>query len=170
MAAVLLLTSSGCHRSIASTEENRRTGQYAIVIHGGAGTIEKKNMDVQTEKAYKEALHRALNAGEEILQAGGKSIEAVEAAICIMEDSPLFNAGKGAVFTHEGKNELDASIMCGDTKMAGAAGSVTVVKNPIRLARAIMEKSEHVMMIGAGAEVTGKMADLSVSDYSQVIV
>ncbi len=166
MAAVLLLTSSGCHRSIASTEENRHTGQYAIVIHGGAGTIEKKNMDAQTEKAYKEALHRALDAGEEILQAGGKSIEAVEAAICIMEDSPLFNAGKGAVFTHEGKNELDASIMCGDTKMAGAVGSVTIVKNPIRLARAIMEKSEHVMMIGAGAEQFAKKTGLEIVDPS----
>lgn len=126
--------------------------EYAIVIHGGAGTIERSSMDEATEKAYHEALNQALDAGEDILKNGGKSIDAVVAAIKVMEDSPLFNAGKGAVFTNDGKNELDASIMTGDTQMAGAAGSITTIKNPITLARAIMERSEHVMMIGKGAE------------------
>jgi beta-aspartyl-peptidase (threonine type) len=125
---------------------------YAMVIHGGAGTIERKDMDAETEKAYLQALNDALDTGERILSEGGSSLDAVEATIKNLEDSPLFNAGKGAVFTHEGKNELDASIMNGENQMAGAVGAVTVVKNPISLARAVMEKSPHVMMTGAGAE------------------
>ncbi len=140
--------------------------EYAIVIHGGAGTIEKSNMDEATEKAYHDALNQSLDAGESVLKSGGKSIDAVIAAIQIMEDSPLFNAGKGAVFTNDGKNELDASIMTGDTQMAGAAGSVTNVKNPIKLARAIMEKSEHVMMVGQGAEAFAAKCGLEIVEPS----
>lgn len=140
--------------------------EYAIVIHGGAGTIEKSNIDEATEKAYHDALNQSLDAGESVLKSGGKSIDAVIAAIQIMEDSPLFNAGKGAVFTNDGKNELDASIMTGDTQMAGAAGSVTNVKNPIKLARAIMEKSEHVMMVGQGAEAFAAKCGLEIVEPS----
>lgn len=140
--------------------------EYAIVIHGGAGTIEKSNMDEATEKAYHDALNQSLDAGESVLKSGGKSIDAVIAAIQIMEDSPLFNAGKGAVFTNDGKNELDASIMTGDTQMAGAAGSVTNVKNPIKLARTIMEKSEHVMMVGQGAEAFAAKCGLEIVEPS----
>ena len=139
---------------------------YALVIHGGAGTIEKKDMDEDTEKAYMDALNAALTAGENILKTGGKSIDAVEASIRMMEDNPLFNAGKGAVFTNEGKNELDASIMSGDNQKAGAVGSVTTVKNPISLARAVMEKSEHVMMIGRGAETFAAKCSLDIVDPS----
>jgi len=126
--------------------------KYAFAIHGGAGTILKENMTPALEAEYKKVLLEALKAGEDILKAGGSSLEAVTAAIVILEDSPLFNAGKGAVLTSEGKVELDASVMDGSTLRAGAVAGVRHVKNPIRLARAIMEKSKHVMLIGEGAE------------------
>ena len=126
--------------------------EYAIVIHGGAGTIERSNMDEVTEKAYFDALNAALDIGEQILKSGGKSIDAVEQTIRFMEDSPLFNAGRGAVFTHNGVNELDASIMSGDLQTAGAIAGVTTIKNPISAARAVMEKSGHVMLTGKGAQ------------------
>lgn len=140
--------------------------KYAIVIHGGAGTLSKSDMDAETEKAYVDALNQALTEGENILKSGGKSIDAVVAAIKIMEDSPLFNAGKGAVFSHDGKNELDASIMTGDQQLAGAVGGVTNVKNPIILARTIMEKSKHVMMVGKGAEAFAADNNLELVDPS----
>lgn len=123
-----------------------------IVIHGGAGALEKGRYSEAEEAAYKAKLGEALDAGYAVLENGGAALDAVEAAIVIMEDSPLFNAGKGAVFTHDGANELDASLMDGRTKAAGAVAGLTHVKNPIRLARAVMEKSPHVMMIGKGAE------------------
>lgn len=125
---------------------------FAIVIHGGAGTILKENMSDSLEMAYKKVLDEAVSKGYEILAQGGSSLDAVTATIIILEDSPLFNAGKGAVFTNDGKNELDASIMDGKSLAAGAVAGVTRVKNPILLARGIMEVSEHVMMIGDGAE------------------
>jgi len=128
------------------------TGNITIVIHGGAGTITRANMSPEKEKAYRDGLNAALQKGYAVLKNGGTSVQAVEAAIMVMEDSPLFNAGKGAVFTHEGKNELDASIMEGKTLKAGAIAGVTTIKNPIRTAIAVMEKSPHVMMIGKGAE------------------
>jgi len=140
--------------------------KYALVIHGGAGTIERSSMDSATEKAYTDALNFALDTGEKILKEGGKSIDAVEAVIKTMEDNPLFNAGKGAVFTNEGKNELDASIMTGDDQKAGAIGGVTTVKHPISLARAVMEKSEHVMMVGKGAEAFAAKCSLEIVDPS----
>jgi L-asparaginase / beta-aspartyl-peptidase len=140
--------------------------EYAIVIHGGAGTILKANMTDEQEKEYLDALHTALNIGEEILKNGGTSLEAVEKTIHFMEDSPLFNAGKGAVFTHDGKNELDASIMNGADLSAGAIAGVTTVKNPISLAIAVMEKSEHVMMIGRGAEQFAEINGLEIVDPS----
>ncbi len=123
-----------------------------LVIHGGAGTILKAKMTPQKEQAYKEALYASLQAGYKVLQKGESSERAVEAAIHVMEDSPLFNAGKGAVFTHEGTNELDASIMMGKDGAAGAVAGVTTIKNPISAAIAVMKHSPHVMMMGQGAE------------------
>ncbi len=123
-----------------------------IVIHGGAGALERGRYTPAEEEAYKAKLTEALNAGYAVLDEGRPALDAVEAAIVIMEDSPLFNAGKGAVFTYDGHNELDAAVMDGRNKGAGAVAGVTHVKNPIRLARAVMEKSPHVMMVGGGAE------------------
>ncbi|MEQ8177102.1 MAG: isoaspartyl peptidase/L-asparaginase, partial [Amphiplicatus sp.] len=127
-----------------------------IVIHGGAGALEKGRYTEEQEAEYKAKLTEALDAGYAVLEAGGSALDAVEAAIIIMEDSPLFNAGKGAVFTREGKNELDASIMDGATLNAGAVAGVTQVKNPIRLARKVMENSVHVMFAREGAEMFAK--------------
>ncbi|MCH8020311.1 isoaspartyl peptidase/L-asparaginase [candidate division KSB1 bacterium] len=125
---------------------------FGMVIHGGAGTILKKNMTPELEQAYQSKLKEALQTGYDILKNNGSSMDAVEATIKILEDSPLFNAGKGAVFTGDGTHELDASIMDGKTLQAGAVASVKHVKNPITLARLVLEKSPHVMMVGAGAE------------------
>ncbi len=134
--------------------QETKTGKpdYILVIHGGAGTILKKNMTPKKEKAYREKLNEALQAGEQILKTGGSSLDAVTVAIMVMENSPLFNAGKGAVFTAEGKNEMDASIMDGKTLKAGAVASVRHIKNPILGARAVMEHTPHVLIIGEGAE------------------
>ncbi len=133
--------------------QNPRLG---FVIHGGAGVIRRGSLTPEREKAFRAALEEALLAGYKILQSGQPSMDAVEAAIKILEDNPLFNAGKGAVFTNEGKNELDASVMDGKTLMAGAVAGLRHVKNPIMLARAVMEKSPHVMMVGDGAEKFAK--------------
>ena len=129
------------------------TNKYVLVIHGGAGTILKSQMTPAKEKLYKQALQNALNTGSAILKNGGNAVDAVEAVIKILEDDSLFNAGKGAVFTNEGKNEMDASIMDGKTLKAGAVAGVTNIKNPITAARAVMDKSEHVLMAGKGAEL-----------------
>lgn len=126
--------------------------RLGFIIHGGAGVITKGSLTPEKEKEFRDKLSEAVVAGYKALQAGKSSIDAVEIAIRILEDSPLFNAGKGAVFTNDGKNELDASIMFGKTQAAGAVAGLHRVKNPISLARAVMEKSEHVMMIGDGAE------------------
>ena len=120
--------------------------QYAIAIHGGAGTILRSIMTPDKEKAYKKALEDSILAGENILKKGGSALNAVEAAIISLENNPLFNAGKGAVFTNDGKNEMDASIMTGKDLMAGAVAGVQNIKNPITLARTVMEKSDHVFM------------------------
>lgn len=138
--------------------------KYAMVIHGGAGTILRKNMTAEAEKQYVAALTQALEIGYKKIKEGKSSLDAVEAAIHVLEDNPLFNAGKGAVFTHEGRNELDASIMDGKTLMAGAVAGVTNIRNPISAARAVMEKSEHVMMAGSGAEKFAKEAGLTIVD------
>jgi len=129
--------------------QNPRLG---FVIHGGAGVIKRGTLSPAREKEYRDKLEEALLAGYKALQAGKSGLDAVEIAIRMLEDSPLFNAGKGAVFTNDGKNELDASIMNGKTLAAGAVAGLHHVKNPITLARAVMEKSPHVMMIGDGAE------------------
>ena len=125
--------------------------KMTLVIHGGAGTILKKNMTPEKEKEYQEKLNETLLAGYEVLANGGSSINAVEKAIQIMEDSPLFNAGKGSVFNSEGKNEMDASIMEGKNLNAGSVAQVNGIKNPISAARLVMEESPHVMMVGQGA-------------------
>ena len=145
-------------------EDMNAKGDYVLVIHGGAGTILKKDMTPEKEKAYRAALTQALEAGYKVLNAGRSSLDAVEAAIHVLEDNPLFNSGKGAVFTHDGRNELDASIMDGKTLAAGAVAGVTTVRNPISAARAVMEKSEHVMMVGKGAEKFAKEAGLTMVD------
>lgn len=126
--------------------------RLGMMIHGGAGVITKGSLTPEKEKEFRDKLTEAVVAGYKALQSGKSSVDAVEVAIRILEDSPLFNAGKGAVFTNDGKNELDASIMFGKTQAAGAVAGLHRVKNPITLARAVMEKSEHVMMIGDGAE------------------
>ena len=124
----------------------------ALAIHGGAGTIQRANMSAEQEAEYRAKLKEALQAGYQVLEQGGTSLDAVEAAIQLMEESPLFNAGKGAVFTNDGKNELDAAIIDGQTHQAGAVAGISHVKSPIAAARAVMEASPHVMMVGAGAE------------------
>jgi len=143
--------------------------KIVLVIHGGAGIIEKERMTPQKEAAYTAALTDALKAGYNILSKGGRSLDAVEAAVRVLEDCPLFNAGKGAVFTHEGKNELDASIMNGKTLSAGAVAGVTIVKNPVSAARAVMEKSNHVMLSGAGADKFAASAGLEIVDPSYFV-
>jgi L-asparaginase / beta-aspartyl-peptidase len=126
--------------------------KFGLVIHGGAGTIERGKMSAEREQEYRAALERAIIAGYEILKSGGSSLDATEAAVRVLEDDPHFNAGKGAVFTSAGTNELDAAIMDGKTLRAGAVASLKHIKNPINLARLVMEKSGHVMMDGEGAE------------------
>jgi len=126
--------------------------RFGLVLHGGAGTIKRDNMTPELEKAYREKLTEALQAGYDLLEKGGSSLDAVQRVINIMEDSPLFNAGKGSVFTHNGKHEMDASIMDGRTLKAGAVAAVPNIKNPISLARLVMEKSKHVLLAGRGAK------------------
>jgi beta-aspartyl-peptidase (threonine type) len=125
---------------------------WKLVIHGGAGVIERSRMTPEREREVRAGLDRALVAGSAVLEKGGSALDAVEAAVKVLEDDPNFNAGRGAVFTHEGKNELDASIMDGRTRAAGAVAGATATKNPIMLARAVMEKSPHVFLSGAGAD------------------
>ena len=139
---------------------------WALAIHGGAGTITKESMTPELEQQYQEKLGEALQAGSGILKNGGTSLDAVCAAINVMEDSPLFNAGKGAVFTAEGVNEMDASIMNGENLMAGAVAGVKHIKNPILAARAVMEKSPHVMLMGDGAEKFAEEQGIELVDSS----
>jgi beta-aspartyl-peptidase (threonine type) len=125
--------------------------KIALAIHGGAGTILRSLMTPELEAEYRSGLNEALRRGWEILVRGGSALDCVEETVCSLEDFPLFNAGRGAVFTHEGKNEMDASIMDGRTLKAGAVAFVKNVKNPIKLARLVMERTEHVLLGGAGA-------------------
>jgi len=135
-----------------------------VAIHGGAGVIGRSDMSPQLERDYREALAAALEAGNRVLAAGGASIDAVVAAVCVMEDSPLFNAGRGAAFTAEGTNELDAAVMDGATLQAGAVTLVTCVKNPVKLAKVVMERTPHVMLAGAGAETVARVHELEFAD------
>jgi beta-aspartyl-peptidase (threonine type) len=148
------------------TNNATEKAEFAIIIHGGAGTILKKNMTPEKEAAYKAKLEEAIRVGYEILKSGGSSLDAVTKTINVMEDSPLFNAGKGAVFTNAETNELDASIMDGKTLNAGASAGTTTVRNPINLARAVMEKSAHVMLSGKGAETFAQEQGLTLVEPS----
>lgn len=140
--------------------------EYALVIHGGAGTILKSEMGSETEAQYMEALNRALDLGEEILKQGGSALDAVEASVRFMEDSPLFNAGKGAVFNQAGENEMDASVMDGATLAAGAVAAVKTIRNPVSAARKVMEASPHVLLGGEGAEAFAAGQGLEIVDPS----
>jgi len=134
-----------------------------LVIHGGAGVVAKE-VTPEKEKAVRAGLQKALDAGYGVLKSGGASLDAVVAAITVLEDDPNFNAGKGAVFNHDGKNELDASIMDGATRRAGSVANVHRIRNPILLARAVMEKSPHVMMVGDGAEAFAQSIGMTLVD------
>lgn len=155
---------SGLHSEVQDTSIKK--ADFAIIIHGGAGTILKKNMTDEKEAAYIAKLEEAIRTGYEILKNGGTSLDAVTKTINVMEDSPLFNAGKGAVFTNAGTNELDASIMDGKTLNAGASAGTTNVRNPIDLARAVMDNSPHVMLSGQGAETFAEEEGLTLVDPS----
>ncbi len=150
LSVLVTAASLGVMAGEAQAQEAR--AEWAIAVHGGAGTARPEDVGSDRERQFREKLTEALSAGGEILAAGGSALDAVETAIRIMEDSPLFNAGKGAVFTHDGSNELDASIMDGATLESGAVASVQHVKNPITLSRRVMDSSPHVLMAGAGAE------------------
>jgi beta-aspartyl-peptidase (threonine type) len=136
----------------ASGQTPTHTHHWAIVVHGGAGVIERASMKPETEAAYRASMKQATEAGAKVLDDGGSALDAIEATIHILEDDPLFNAGRGAVFTAEGKNELDAAMMDGSNLKAGAVAGVTRTRHPISLARAVMDKSPHVMLVGAGAD------------------
>lgn len=138
---------------------------FTLAIHGGAGTLLRSAMTPEKETAYLQALNDALDAGFQLLKKGGTALDAVQAAVITMEDTPLFNAGKGSVFTHTGMHEMDASIMDGRNRAAGAVAGVERVKNPVELARAIMEKTGHVMLSGTGALEFAKKAGLKLEDY-----
>lgn len=155
-----------CTFGLVARQQETEKKQYVLAIHGGAGTILRSVMSPEKEAAYEEALSKALQTGYAILQNGGAALDAVEATVHVLEDSPLFNAAKGAVFTNKGRNELDASIMDGRTLNAGAVAGVTNVRNPITAARAVMEKSEHVMLSGQGAEEFAQQAGLTLVDPS----
>lgn len=150
--AVLLLMAVAPAATAQPAAAQFDDSRYVLAIHGGAGVIERSSMTAEREAAYRAALEEALRAGYAVLDDGGSALDAVTAAIPILEDSPLFNAGRGAVFTNEGTVELDASIMDGATLAAGAVAGVKHIQNPIRLARRVMEQSPHVLMVGDGAE------------------
>jgi L-asparaginase / beta-aspartyl-peptidase len=137
-------------------------GTYTLVIHGGAGNITPANLPPEKAAQFETVLTEVLRNGDSILKVGGTSLDAVEFCVRMMEDCPLFNAGKGAVFNAEGKNELDAAIMDGKTGLAGAVAGVTTIKNPVSAARAVMEKSEHVMLSGKGAETFAAQQGLEI--------
>ncbi len=146
-------TSANAVKDIRSIDQQKMQNQkFGLVIHGGAGTIDRANMTPEKERKYRAGLERALAAGYDILKRGGSSLDATEAAVRVLEDDPHFNAGKGSVFTSAGTNEMDAAIMDGKTLAAGAVACLKHIKNPIALARLVMEKSGHVMMDGEGAE------------------
>jgi L-asparaginase / beta-aspartyl-peptidase len=154
LAALALLALAAC----ASAPEP--APRWSIVVHGGAGVIERANLTPEVEAQYRAAMRRALATGGDILDGGGSALDAVEAVIREMEDDPLFNAGRGAVFGADGRNHLDASIMDGRARAAGAVADVTRTRHPISLARAVMEHSPHVMLVGEGAEAFGETQGL----------
>lgn len=172
--SILLLVSLlliACHDSpkLSKEKDNVKTPKFGIVIHGGAGVIKKENMTDSLQKAYEEKLQEAIDVGHKILSKGGSALEAVQKTINVMENSPLFNSGKGAVLNADGIAELDASIMDGKTKNAGAISGVQHIKNPINLASKVMTESEHVMLSASGAEEFAKLHDLEFVENSYFI-
>ena len=143
---------------------------WSLVVHGGSGVIDRADLTPEQDRAYRAVLAQAAEAGAAVLRAGGPALDAVEAAIHDLEDDPLFNAGRGAVFTAEGRNELDAAIMDGATLDAGAVAGVTRVRNPISAARRVMERSPHVLLIGHGAEAFAEAQGLAVVDPAYFFV
>ncbi len=136
----------------AHAQDNNDAGKgWSLTIHGGAGVIERENLTQEKDREVRAALERALDAGSEVLAGGGTSMDAVQAAIVVLEDDPNFNAGRGSVFTYKGRNEMDAAIMDGESRAAGSVAGVTATKNPIKLARAVMEDSPHVLLSRDGA-------------------
>ncbi|MDB5366929.1 MAG: isoaspartyl peptidase/L-asparaginase [Rhodospirillales bacterium] len=150
----------------SATQPSPPRPAWAVVLHGGAGVIERAKLDPALAEVYRKSLAAALDAATTKLAAGAPALDAIEAAINILEDDPLFNAGRGAVFTEAGKNELDAAIMDGSNLKAGAVAGLTRTKHPISLARAVMEKSPHVMLIGEGAETFAREVGLEQVDPS----
>ena len=162
-----LLASCGAAMIAGAQQEQPAQHSWSIVLHGGAGAgIVRGHISPQDETAYRASLSAALDAGAKVLDAGGSSLDAVETTIKLLEDDPLFNAGRGAVFTADGKNELDAAIMDGATLNAGAVAGVTRTRHPISLARAVMEHSPHVMLVGAGADTFAARQGLEQVDPS----
>jgi beta-aspartyl-peptidase (threonine type) len=163
---VLLLASLLFMPFLGVAQQSATTPQWSIVIHGGAGVIERKALTPEADKNYRASLAAALKAGSDVLDRGGSALDAVEATIHVLEDDPLFNAGRGAVFTRDGKNEMDSSIMDGVSLKAGAVAGVTRTRHPISLARAVMEKSPYVMMVGPGADAFSIKAGLEQAEPS----
>ena len=158
-------TSANVVKDIRSIDQQKMQNQkFGLVIHGGAGTIDRAKMTPEKEREYRAGLERALTAGYDILKRGGSSLDATEAAVRVLEDDPHFNAGKGSVFTSAGTNEMDAAIMDGKTLAAGAVAALKHVKNPISLAGLVMEKSGHVMLDGEGAEAFAKENGIELVD------
>lgn len=160
MGAAIMTAVRGTMQAAARQTHRQRTHHWAIVLHGGAGVIERKSMTAQMDSEYRAGLTHAIEAGAQVLDRGGSSMDAVETAIRILEDDPNFNAGRGAVFAADGRNELDAAIMDGATLRAGAVAGVTRTRHPISLARAVMEKSPHVFLVGEGADEFSRYAGL----------
>jgi beta-aspartyl-peptidase (threonine type) len=146
--------------TLAASASAQPAHRWSIIVHGGGGVIERANMSAELEAQYRAAMNRALRTGADILDYGGSSLDAVQAVISEMEDDPLFNAGRGAVFGADGLNHLDASIMDGRTRAAGAVADLTQTRHPIQLARAVMERSPHVMLVGEGAETFARTQNI----------
>lgn len=161
----IVLVTTGILLAMSSVIAQTAT-PFAIAIHGGAGTIKKSSLEAEKEALIRSAMEAAIKAGYGVLESGGTALDAVSTAVKMLEDTPYFNAGKGAVFNAEGKNELDASIMDGASRNAGAVAAVHTVKNPIELARLVMDHSPHVMLIGDGAEEFGRQHDIEFVDPS----
>lgn len=159
-------TAPGATTSSARTAAPPPAFKWGLAIHGGAGKMAPSKLSPEQQVPYRAELEKALKLGHHILANGGSSVDAVAAAITVLEDSPLFNAGKGAVFNHDGKNEMDAAIMDGATQRAGAVAAVHRVKNPILLARKVMEASPHVMLVGDGAEQFAQSQGITLVDPS----
>ncbi|MBI4648944.1 MAG: isoaspartyl peptidase/L-asparaginase [Bacteroidia bacterium] len=165
----VLLTIFICNQSCLAQNifnNGNKRPEYVIVLHGGAGNFAQSDITAENEKQYYDLLGQALNIGIQILDSGVAAMDAVEQVIIFMEDSPVFNAGKGAVFTHDGRNELDASIMDGRTLKAGAVAAVGNIKNPIKAARKVMDASPHVLLTGEGASEFAKAQGLEIVDSS----